>query len=58
MYLMIAVPEIAGELSTDDHNRGRVFNMVNGANVASLFKGARTERGSFLGNGLLETFAL
>ena len=58
MYLTIAVQEIAGKLSTDDHNRGRVFNMVNGTNVASLFKGARTEKGSFLGNDLLETFAL
>ena len=49
--------EIAGGLSTDDRKRGGVFNLVDGANVASLFKGAGTERGSFLCNDLLETFA-
>ena len=49
--------EIAGGLSTDDNKRGGVFNLVDGANVASLFKGAGTERGSFLCNDLLETFA-
>ena len=50
--------EIAGEILTDDHKRGGVFNVVNGANIASLFKGAGTERGPFLCNDLLETFAL
>ena len=50
--------EIAGELSTDDHKRRGVFNLVDGANVASLLKGAGTERGSFLCNDPLETFAL
>ena len=30
--------KIAGELSTDDYERGGVFNLVDGANVASLLK--------------------
>jgi len=42
--------EIAGGLSTDDRKRGGVSNLVDGASVASLFKEAGTERGSFLCN--------
>ena len=48
--------KVAGEFSTDDHKRRGVFNLVDGANIASLFERAGTERGSFLCNDLLETF--